>query len=122
MSKNKKTITPGGKAVLLKPAVTKSDSPGLNNEEFSVEINDVYGAAPSYESMSANYLAALSTISRLETENTDLKDKLKAITLKITELLLTLDFPAKITWWWALSNTSKLLTFFKGVIDIIKGK
>lgn len=115
MSKNKKTTTPGGKAVLLKSAMP-------NAEPSNIEINDVYGAALSYDALSSKYFAATETIARLETENTDLKDKLKAITSKIAELLLTLDFPQKITWWWALSNTSKLLTFFKGVIDIIKGK
>ncbi len=114
MSKNKKvTLTTGNKIVVKEEKVQLAP----------MEINEVYGAPiMTYDAIMTEFLAAKATITKLEAENTDLKDKLKAITLKITELLLTLDFPAKITWWWALSNTSKLLTFFKGVIDIIKGK
>ena len=116
MSKNKKVTTPG------KTIVVKEEKLNAATYASPVDLNDVYGTAMSREEALNQFLAAKATITRLEAENTDLKDKLKAITLKITELLLTLDFPQKITWWWALSNTSKLLTFFKGVIDIIKGK
>jgi len=62
------------------------------------------------------------TVSSLKAENETLKEKIQAIVREITELMATLEFPTKITFWWALTNASKLFNFVKGIIDILKNK
>lgn len=67
----------------------------------------------------AEYASKITSLSR---ENSELKTKIEAILAEITLLMADLQFPTKITFWWALSNAGKLITFVKGIIDIIKNK